>query len=158
MLAPDGCPLGTVWIEPSQVQFCRPQGHSFAPTRHMTTPIGWIRVQSEKRSHLPRAALPVLGDDLDGPDDVPVKLLEVFGRNPVLEDRLTASLLDVVPIEVRLVDHEACDVSEPAGLNVPVAGNLRCVLLVQNGIEDRLIRQSGQPLTPARGFDQREFC
>lgn len=69
-------------------------------------------------------ALPVLGDDLDGADDVPVELLEVPGRNPVLKDGLTTSLLDVVPIEVRLVDHEARDVADPAGPDVPVAGNL----------------------------------
>lgn len=36
-------------------------------------------------------ALPGLDHDLDGANDVPVKVLKILGRGPVLEDSLPAS-------------------------------------------------------------------
>src|SRR5947209_17077915 len=76
-----------------------------------------------------------LGNDLDLADDVRVQLVKILSRNPVLQDRLPADLLDLVPIQERLSYLESGHVSRAACLDVPVASDLRRVFLVENGIE-----------------------
>ena len=45
-----------------------------------------------------RAASVELRNDLDEPNDVVVELVKVIGRDPVLENGLASSLLNVVPV------------------------------------------------------------
>ena len=70
---------------------------------------------------------------------MPVEVLQVLRRNPVLQDRLTASLLDKVAIHERLLDLEARHVADAARLHVPITGDLGRVLLVQHRVQDWLI-------------------
>src|SRR5580765_7850969 len=99
----------------------------------------------------------VLGNDLDQADDVTVEIIEAFGRNPVLNDGLTADLLHVVLVEVRLLDVEPRDIANATSLNVPVPRDLGCVVLVEYRIEDRLTRQPRRPRAPAGRLHQRQF-
>ena len=81
-------------------------------------------------------------DFLDLSDDVVVELLKPLGRNPILQDRLTSDLMYVELIEVGLFDIEPDHEPDPRRFHIPVAGDHRRVLLVEYGIEDRLIWQT----------------
>ena len=78
-------------------------------------------------------------DDLDGADDVVVELVEPLGGDPLLEDRFSSDLLDIVLRQVVAVDVEPGHVPDPRRLDVPVACDADGVVLVEHGVEDRLV-------------------
>src|SRR5690606_32836626 len=86
---------------------------------------------------------------LDDADDIVVHLFEVFGRDPVLEDRLAADLLHVVAVEERLADAEPRHVADARRLHVPVASNPSRIVLIEHRVEDRLVRESRWPAARA---------
>src|SRR5665647_1837567 len=80
-------------------------------------------------------------NDLDGADDVVVEVLEALDRDPVLEDRLAADLLYLVLLQVLTPDVEPGHVTRAGRLDVPVPRNADRVVLVEHGVEDRLVEQ-----------------
>src|SRR5215467_8643066 len=98
--------------------------------------------------------LVVLGDQLDGADDVGVEFRQVFGWYPILQDRAAAHLVELIAVDEGPPDTEAGHVAAAGVHHSPRAGDLRGVVLVQHRIEDRLLRQPRWPLAPARCRDQ----
>src|SRR5436190_19884187 len=86
-----------------------------------------------------------LCNHFDGPDDLAVELVQLLGRNPVLDVDRPAYLLGLELREVCGVDAEARNVPPIACariVRVPVSSDLLRVLLIQDGIEDGLFRKS----------------
>jgi hypothetical protein len=96
-------------------------------------------------------------DHLDLANDVVVELLEILGGNPVFEDVLAAGLVDFVSVEKCATDPELGHVADAAGIDVPVARDLRRVLLSKNRIEDGLNWQPGRPASRAGLLHEPEF-
>src|SRR5689334_5727236 len=78
---------------------------------------------------------------LDAPNYVPIELRELLGRHPQLGVYSAANGLDGVFTYEVCRDRELCDVARTAFLDVPVARDLDCVLLVRYRVEDRLLRK-----------------
>jgi hypothetical protein len=87
-------------------------------------------------------------------NDVGIELGEILGGDPILQNGLPASLLNVVPVEKVLGDLEPSHVPHPARLDVPVASNPGGVFLVEYRIEDRLVSKPGRPFMPAGRLDE----
>src|SRR5205823_1620277 len=90
----------------------------------------------------------VLSDHLDGPDNVAVELIKFVGRYPIFFMHVAAHAVDLVASEALLAylepRHEPA-AARRAVLRVPLAGDLCRVLLIEDGIEDRLPGQSRRP-------------
>lgn len=99
------------------------------------------RQSAERRGHLDLA------------DKAGVQRVKVFGGDPVLQDGLAAHPVDFVVVQERPADLEASHIARAGLPDVPVAGDLGGVFLVEHRVEDRLARQPGWPLPPSRCFD-----
>src|SRR5207248_2385428 len=73
------------------------------------------------------------------------QLVELLGRDPQFEDRAATRLLDGTAAQEVRLDLEAGHEAGAVVLDVPVPGDPDRVVLVENGIEDRLL---GQPRRP----------
>ena len=83
-----------------------------------------------------------------------VELLEAIGRNPVLENIPPAGLPHRELREVLGLDVESRDISDAGCRDIPVPRDLRRVLLIEDGVEDRLLREPRRPPAQAAGADQ----
>jgi len=115
--------------------------HSSARTRAM--------MRHVRRPLPPTARSVVFRGHLDRADDAGVQRGEVLGRDPVFQDGLAAGLVDLILVQERSQDFEAGDVPGAGVLNVPVAGDLGCIFLVEYRVKDRLPGQAWRPLAPS---------
>jgi len=95
-------------------------------------------MQQVRRPLPPTARSVVFRGHLDRADDAGVQRGEVLGRDPVFEDGLAAGLADLILVQERSQDFEAGDVPGAGVLNVPVAGDLGRIFLVEYPVKDRL--------------------
>lgn len=98
-----------------------------------------------------------LCDQLDCADDAGVLRAQVLSGDPVLQDRLTAHLVDLVLAQEGPADPEARHVSRAGLLDVPIASDHGGVLLIEHRVEDRLTWQPERPCSPSRRFNQPKF-
>ena len=99
------------------------------------------------------------GEDLDLADDVAVELVKFLGWDPVLGVLRTADDLDLVPIEEVGPHLEARHVPNRRVivLCVPITSNLSRVRLVEDRIEDWLLREARWKRAKTSGSDQVEL-
>lgn len=100
-------------------------------------------IQVEAKEMRPRSA--EFLHDFNQADDVVVEGLEMSARNPIFENGFAADLMDLVGIEEVFAHIEARDVSDTGCFDVPIAGDAGRVVLIQDGVENRLIGQSRWP-------------
>ena len=86
-----------------------------------------------------------LVNNLDLADDVRVEVVQIFGRNPQLQDCAATGLLNRVASHEVTLDLKSRYVPSAVVLNVPVSRDLDCVVLVEDRIEDRLLWKAGWP-------------
>ena len=96
-------------------------------------------------------------DHRDEPNNVPVELLKLVRRNPVLPMDARARRPDGELFQILGFNLEAQNMSGAAVARVPVARNLLGILFVQHGIENRLRGQPRRKLPPSAGADQVEL-
>src|SRR5262249_246958 len=80
----------------------------------------------------------VLGNDLDATHDVPVELVELFCRDPVLLMLRQAHLMDLKLREVVRLDGKARHIAALAIPCIPIARDLAGIRFEEHGIENRL--------------------
>ncbi len=62
------------------------------------------------------------------PYDMPIKLFQFVGGNPVFEMKVASNTLDLVSTQKIAIDLKASNISRPGFLNIPIASDLNCVL------------------------------
>src|SRR5215213_3564880 len=95
-----------------------------------------------------------LRNDLDQPDNVTVELRKLLRGNPKLLMHRCSNGLNRVAAEEALLDIESRHESRATLPDVPIPSNLRRVLLIEDRIENRLLRKPGRKLTPPGGFNE----
>ena len=105
----------------------------------------------------PRLLRPELRDYFDKADNIAIQFRQVFGRNPeFLMDSCAYRLNRILRQELSTYC-ETRDISGATFTDIPVPRNLASVLLIENGIENRLFRQPGRELSISALGDEREF-
>ena len=95
--------------------------------------------------------------DLDCASDVGVEGVEVFGRDPVLQDIAAADLMQFVGVEKGAIDIELGDEANAAVRDVPLPGDLGGIPAMEHRVEDRLLGQPRWPGPPAQLLDEVEL-
>src|SRR5215510_7958082 len=94
-------------------------------------------------------------DDFDRPDDVAIEFRQVLNRNPILLMNRGADGFDFIPPQKLRADLKAGHESSPrSAFGVPIARDLSGVLFVEDGVENRLVRQSRREFAIASALDQ----
>jgi len=89
-----------------------------------------------------------LRNDLNGANNILIELGQLVSRNPeFLADRSADSLHFVASHEIG-AHSKTSHISGATFLYIPISRNNRCVLLVQYGIEDRLVRETRRKFFP----------
>src|SRR5262245_26178360 len=97
----------------------------------------------------------IFRDDFDYPDDVTIELRQVLGRNLVLLMNRGADGFDFVPTQkLRAYLKAGHEASPRPAFGVPIARDLRGVFFIEDGIENRLMRQSRREFAIAAASDQ----
>src|SRR5215470_11196333 len=94
----------------------------------------------------------IFRDDFDHSDNVSIELRQVLSWNPILLMNRGADGFDFMPPQKLRADLKASHESSPRpAFGVPIAGDLCGVFFVEDGIENRLMRQSRRefPITAA---------
>jgi len=108
-----------------------------------------LRAQSRCSSPL------IFRDDFDRPDDVAIEFRQVFSRNPIFLMNRGADGFDFIPPQKVRADLKASHESSPrSAFGVPIARDLSGVLFVEDGVENRLMRQSRREFAITAASDQ----
>jgi hypothetical protein len=144
---------------------CRPhRAHKARPTlalcdlmqRQPSAPPVPLWASREIRSYRQTQTSVKFGCDLDLPNDCVVEGAKVVRRDPILKMSPRAHLLYFIGIQERAL-HLEPRYPAAAAWRVPVSCNLNCIGFIQDGIEDRLLRQAWRESAPARSFNQSKF-
>lgn len=81
-------------------------------------------------------------DDFNWSDQVGIELVQLFGGDPILLMDFTSDLFHVKVGQIGCPNPKSCDESSARVADVPISSNRCRVLLVQDGIEDRLPAQA----------------
>lgn len=96
-------------------------------------------------------------NDFDEPNQMGIEFGKLLRGHPQFLMDPTADHLDGVSLSELGVDMEPGHIPGPTVLDVPVLGDLDRVFLIEDRIENRLIRQARREGSPARVFDEFEF-
>src|SRR5215475_6474389 len=97
----------------------------------------------------------IFRDDFDQSDNVSIELRQVLSRNPILLMNQGADGFDVIPPQKVRADLKAGHESSPrSAFGVPIARDPCGVLFVEDGVENRLMRQSRREFAITAGPDQ----
>ena len=102
----------------------------------------------------------MLSDHLDQPHQVLVERVELLGGYPEFDVLATADLVGLVAsreVSANVEPGDVADVARDGILGVPVAGDLRRILLLEDRIEDRLTGQSRRERAETTLGDQIEL-
>lgn len=104
---------------------------------------------------------PIFSDHLDDSNDLTIELVEVLGRDPVLLMVGGADGVDFIPSEKIGLYGEpryVANVSRCVVPDVPLLGDLGGVSFIQDGVEDRLSRETRRELPKAASSDEVELA
>jgi hypothetical protein len=87
-------------------------------------------------------------------DNVLIELFQLFRGNPEFGVLNPADDFDGVTLNKFGIYFESSHVSSSAVTDVPIPRDLSGILLVHNGVEDRLLREARRKLGPPGPFDQ----
>src|SRR5262245_46730145 len=92
--------------------------------------------------------------------NIPVKFLQIIGRNPIFPVNRTADCMDSVSAQEFGADSKACDIAciaQSSVFCVPVSRDLRGVFFIQYRVKDWLSGQSGRKRCAITFLDEIKF-